>query len=320
MQDSLHGIHHITAISSDPQANIDFYTGLLGLRLIKLTVNYDDPGVYHLYFSDSNGSPGTVLTFFPFPDAMAGSVGNGQVSAIGYSISPASVDFWVDRFSRRGIKFDGPIKRFDDDVISFSDNDGLPLELVADNHVGGNPWTQSSIPPEHAISRFSSTALAVSDAGPTTELLTGILGFEKADTEGNRTRFFAGRGDSRQMIDIIADPRGKRGKPGPGTVHHIAWRCFDSDQESWRKEVARAGYNVTSIIDRNYFHSIYFRERGGVLFEIASDEPGFSVDQQEAELGTRLVLPPWLESKRESIERHLPPLKLAHPVSSSRSL
>lgn len=316
MRKSLHGIHHITAISSDPQANVDFYSRTLGLRMVKQTVNYDDPSVYHLYFGDAVGSPGSILTFFPFPDAQSGKVGNGQVGAIGYSISPESIEFWVDRFSRQGIKFSGPFARFGEEVITFGDSDGLPLELVADSNRAGKTWLDSPVPAAHAIKRFSSATLLVSNSGSTAELLTEILGFEKIAEEGNRLRFAAGSSDDRQQIDIVVDPQGRRGIPGPGTVHHIAWRCFDNDQEHWRKAVAKQGFNVTSIIDRNYFHSIYFRENSGVLFEIATDEPGFTVDQSELELGSRLSLPPWLESKRENIVRHLPPLSIGQkPVS-----
>lgn len=308
MRKSLHGVHHITAISSDPQANFDFYTRLLGLRMVKQTINYDDPSVYHLYFGDRVGSPGSILTFFPFPDAKAGKVGNGQVGAIGYSISPDSIEFWAERFSRLGVSFDGPFERFGHEVISFEDTDGLPLELVADSNRSGRDWPSSPIPPTHAIKRFSSTTLLLNSADATERLLTYVLGFEKIAAEGNRIRFAAGSGDDRQLIDIVADPQARRGVPGAGTVHHIAWRCLDVDQESWRKAVESDGHNVTPIIDRNYFHSIYFREPGGVLFEIATDEPGFVVDQTESELGSTLSLPPWLESKRDDIVRQLQPL------------
>ncbi len=308
MRNSLHGIHHITAISSDPQANFDFYTRILGLRMVKQTINYDDPSVYHLYFGDRVGSPGSILTFFPFPDAQAGKVGNGQVGAIGYSISADSIEFWVERFSRLGISFDGPFKRFDHEVISFKDSDGLPLELIADSNRSGVYWTESSLPSAHAIKRFSSTTLLLNNADPTSSLITDVLGFEMVATEGNRTRFAAGTGEDRQLVDIVANPEARRGVPGPGTVHHIAWRCLDADQADWRKAVEANGYNVTPIIDRNYFHSIYFREKGGILFEVATDEPGFAVDQTESELGSRLSLPPWLESRREDIIRQLPPL------------
>ncbi|MGB5107183.1 MAG: ring-cleaving dioxygenase [Candidatus Zixiibacteriota bacterium] len=310
MQQSLHGIHHITAISSDPQANIEFYTKILGLRMVKLTVNYDDPSVYHLYFGDGVGSPGSILTFFPFPDAQLGKVGNGQVSAIGYSIAPASVEFWAERFSRNGIRFNGPFTRFGEEVISFWDNDGLPLELLADANTCGQPWPGTQVPQQHALKRFSSAALSVAKSESTSRLLSEIMGFEIIGTEGNRKRYAAGEGSHRQFVDVVEDPGARRGIPGPGTVHHIAWRCLMPDHDDWRKKVAEGGYQVTDIIDRNYFHSIYYREHAGILFEIATDEPGFAVDQSESELGTKLVLPPWLERKREAIERRLPPVTL----------
>ncbi len=316
MRNNLHGIHHITAISSDPQANVDFYSRTLGLRMVKQTVNYDDPSVYHLYFGDAVGSPGSILTFFPFPDAQSGKVGNGQVGAISYSISPESIEFWVDRFSRQGIEFTGPFARFGEEVITFSDSDGLPSELVADSNRAGKTWPDSPVPAAHAIKRFSSATLLVSDSSSTARLLTDTLGFARVAEEGNRHRFALGNGEGLQLVDIVDDSQARRGIPGPGTVHHIAWRCFDKDQENWRKAVAKQGFNVTSIIDRNYFHSIYFRENSGILFEIATDEPGFTVDQSELELGSRLSLPPWLESKREDIVRKLPSLSIGKsPVS-----
>lgn len=310
MQSSLHGIHHITAISSDPQSNVDFYTKTLGMRLVKLTVNYDDPGTYHLYFGDSVGSPGSILTFFPFPDAQAGKVGNGQVSAIGYSIAESSVDFWVERFSRLGVKFDGPFRRFNEEVIAFSDTDGLPLELVADLNRSGQIWADSEIPAEHQLKRFSSAALSVATAASTIDLLVSTMGMVRLGNEGLRTRFAVGAGANRQHLDVIEDPMARRGVPGPGTVHHIAWRCYDSDQTAWQERIAGTGLHVTQIVDRNYFHSIYYREYSGILFEIATDEPGFATDQGLPELGTKLVLPPWLEVKREDIERRLPPIKM----------
>ena len=316
MRKSLHGIHHITAISSDPQANFDFYTKLLGLRMVKQTVNYDDPTLYHLYFGDASGSPGSILTFFPFPDTRPGRVGTGQVASIGYSIPAASVDFWVERLSRGSIHFNGPVRRFDQDVISFADSDGLPLELVADSNHSGTTWTDSSVPAEHAIKRFSSATLLVSKSNSIADLLTNVMGFREVGVEANRTRFVAGDGDDRQFVDVVLALQSERGFPGPGTVHHIAWRCLDIDHKKWREIVADSGFSVTPIIDRNYFHSIYFREHGGILFEIASDEPGFLVDQSEYELGSALSLPPWLESKRETIERRLPPLSTARSILS----
>ncbi len=216
MRTGLHGIHHITAISSSSQANLDFYSRLLGLRMVKQTVNFDDPGVYHLYFGDAVGSPGSVLTFFPFPDAQPGKIGNGQVGAIGYSIATQSIDYWIKRFSRLGIKFTGPFDRFGVEVISFSDTDGLPLELVADSNRAGRVWSDSPIPAAHAIKRFSSTTLLVSSGDSTAELLTNVLGFEKTTEYENRSRFATGNGDDRQLVDIVADPQARQRRTRTG--------------------------------------------------------------------------------------------------------
>ncbi len=310
MADRLHGIHHITAISSDAQGGIDFYTRVLGLRLVKITVNYDDPATYHLYFGDALGTPGSILTFFPFAGAGAGKVGTGQVSAIAFSIRRASVPFWAERLSRAGIAFDGPFERFGYETLSFRDYDGLPLELVADDSAIGAVWRTGSVAAEHAITRFHGVTLRLSEFEATARLLQDKLGFAAGPSNEDRRRFAVGEGNKAQFVDLLVQPGSSRGLPGAGTVHHIAWRCLDRDQAAWRSLIAADGYNVTPIIDRNYFHSIYFREPGGVLFEVATDEPGFTVDQSEAELGTRLALPSWLEPRRESIEMRLSPVKL----------
>ncbi len=310
MTDRLHGIHHITAISSDAQGGIDFYTRVLGLRLVKITVNYDDPATYHLYFGDALGTPGSILTFFPFAGTGAGKIGTGQVSAIAFSIRRTSVPFWAERLSRAGIPFDGPVERFGFATLSFHDHDGLPLELVADDFAIGAVWRTGNVDVDHAITRFHGVTLMLSDYEATANLLANKLGFVAVAAHENRHRFAVGEGNKAQFVDLVVQPGASRGIPGAGTVHHIAWRCLDRDQAAWRSLIAAEGYNVTPIIDRNYFHSIYFREPGGVLFEVATDEPGFTVDQSEAELGTRLALPPWLEPRRESIKMRLSPVKL----------
>jgi len=312
------GIHHVTAIAGDPQQNIDFYTGLLGLRLVKLTVNYDDPGTYHLYFGDKNGSPGTILTFFPWPDAPRGQKGTGQAVTISFSIPETSIEYWMERLKDNRVQFKGPEHRFDEKVLSFSDLDGLDLELVAAERVSsGNAWEKGPIPAEYAIRGFHHVTLSEQTGEKTVQLLTGTMGFHQSRKENNRTRFETRDGGPGAIVDVLEQPDLPRGLISVGTVHHVAWRTpSDEEQKDWRSVLAAMGMNVTPIIDRKYFHSIYFREPGGVLFEIATEPPGFTVDQPLEELGTRLILPPWLESDRREIEASLSPLNLPKPVSA----
>ncbi len=302
---SIEGLHHITALASDPQRNVDFYTGFLGLRLVKQTVNFDAPDVYHLYYGDEIGRPGTILTFFPFPDAARGKKGAGETSAVAFSIPRGSGDFWIERLSRKGISFLGPEARFEQKLISFEDPDGMRVELLENGPAGHPP---------HAIRRFHGVTLTHRSAGPTAAFLTAALGFASAGTEGSRRRFTAGSGDAEACIDIIEDPAAPVARQSAGSVHHIAWRVKDdAAQLEWRQALVKSGAAPTQVIDRQYFHSIYFREPGGVLFEIATDPPGFSVDEAVDSLGSRLRLPPWLEPQRSVIERHLPPLQVPAP-------
>ena len=306
------GIHHVTAIAGDPQRNVDFYIGLLGLRLVKLTVNYDDPGTYHLYFGDETGSPGTILTFFPWPNAPKGQKGTGQAVATSFSILEASIEYWTNRLRAEKVSFKGPEERFDEKVISFSDPDGLNLELVSSGKgSGGRPWERGTVSAEHAIRGFYHVTLSEQTYENTAKLLTGTMGFHVSVKEGNRTRFVTRHGGQGAIIDLLDQPDQPRGLISVGTVHHVAWRTpSDEDQKGWRQTLVEAGLNVTPIIDRKYFHSIYYREPGGVLFEIATEPPGFTVDQPLAELGSRLMLPPWLESRRTEVEASLPKISL----------
>ncbi len=310
------GIHHVTAIASDPQVNVNFYVGMLGLRLIKRTVNFDDPGTYHLYYGDDAGHPGTVMTFFPWPGAPRGQVGTGQVSVTSFSILQGSLGFWQDRFKRYSISFDGPKVRFEEQVLSLSDPDGLPLELVApaaeDDRQG---WTAGSVPGKHAIRGFFGVTLAErgpeEGCGDTTALLTEGLGFRLVREAGNRLRYAMGDGHPGALVDVLCLSGAPRGRIAAGTVHHVAWRTPDDEQQlDWRARLSRHGMDVTPMRDRQYFHSIYFREPGGVLFEIATDPPGFTLDEPPDRLGTGLRLPPWLEPRRDQLERALPPLRL----------
>jgi len=310
------GIHHVTAIAGDPQQNVDFYSGLLGLRLVKLTVNYDDPGTYHLYFGDETGSPGTILTFFPWPNAPRGQKGTGQAVATSFSIPEASIEYWTNRLRAQRVSFKGPDERFEEKVISFSDPDGLSLELVSSGKgSGGRPWERGPVPAEHTIKGFYHVTLSVQTYEDTAKLLTGTMGFRLSVKEGNRTRFETHQGGPGEIIDLLEQPGKPRGLISVGTVHHVAWRTpSDEDQKGWRQALGEAGLNVTPIIDRKYFHSIYYREPGGALFEIATEPPGFTVDQPLAELGSRLMLPPWLDLRRTEVEAGLPKISVPKPV------
>jgi catechol 2,3-dioxygenase-like lactoylglutathione lyase family enzyme len=321
------GIHHLTAICGDPQRNVDFYVGLLGLRLVKKTVNFDEPTTYHLYYGDGLGSPGTLLTFFAWvlpPMVTAqGRQGTGQVTAVAFRIPVASIDFWIDRLAARAVDFDGPQERFGEPVISLRDPDGLPLELVA-REAGAlrAPWARGPVPVEHAIRGFAGATLSLNGYERTARVLTATMGFLGVGAEGARFRFQVGRGEVGEggedaaMIDLYCRPEGERGKMGIGALHHIAWRTPSAEQQlEWRRRLVEAGLDVTPVLDRHYFQSIYSREPGGVLFEIATDRPGFTLDETPDELGTRLMLPPWLEPRRSALEARLPELRL--PASRS---
>jgi len=303
------GVHHVTAIAGDPQRNLDFYAGLLGLRLVKLTVNFDDPGTYHLYYGDGMGSPGSLLTFFPWPGAPGGRAGVGQVTTIAFSIPESARTFWSGRLRAGGVAFQEG-DRFGARVLSFTDPDGLRLEMAAAAD-SRTPWTGGPAHAEFAIRGIYGVNLAEEGYEQTAELLTATMGFRKTNTDGNRTRFETGAGGAGAVVDIECAPDLAPGRTAVGTVHHVAWRTpDDAGQRSWRDTLAHAGRNVTPIIDREYFHSIYFREPGGVLFEIATDPPGFTVDETADELGTHLMLPPWMEPHRSELVKTLPPLRL----------
>lgn len=307
------GMHHITAICDDPQQNIDFFMGLLGLRLVKQTVNFDMPDTYHLYYGDEQGSPGTILTFFSWPDAPKGHMGAGQINTIAFSVPPSSLDYWAERFDHRQLAVYGPMGRFDDKLLGFTSPDGLAIELIA--HADAerfDGWNDGPIPAEHAIRGFHSVTMLEADVAATTEMLTGVMGFKQVEQHGRRARFTTGHDDQRAtFLDVMELPTKQHGRVAVGSVHHIAWRTpGDMYQLAWREKLLDSGVNVTPVRDRQYFHSIYFNEPGGVLFEIATDPPGFTFDESLAELGTHLKLPPWLESDRSLLEQSLPALHL----------
>ena len=312
MPATIQGIHHVTALAGDPQVNLDFYTGILGLRLVKKTVNFDAPDVYHLYYGDEFGQPGTILTFFPFPDAARGKRGTGEISAVAFLVPLLSLDFWAGHLSQNGVRFEGPFSRFGDQFVSCEDPEGMKIELVfaRREESGGRPWGGSPVPRESAIRRIGGVTLFLRDDGPTVEMLTGTLGFRAAGMEEDRKRFTVGEGAGESAIDILTSPGGSRASQSAGSVHHIAWRTpGGEEQRNWRRTLQETGLFVTDVLDRSYFQSIYFREPGEVLFEIATDPPGFTLDETPAELGTHLKLPPWLEPGRARIERVLPPVR-----------
>jgi glyoxalase family protein len=304
------GLHHVTAIASDPQRNLDFYTEVLGLRFVKRTVNFDDPGTYHFYFGDDAGSPGTILTFFPWPHASRGHAGAGEVTKTAFSVPAASLEYWRERLKDQGLLVEETGKRFAEQVLTFADPDGMKIEIVAHADAGpGNAPRFASVPAEHAIRGFFGVTLLEQRADATAAILN-MMGFQKIGEEGNRLRFAAEGHAPGNHIDLLIDPEAKFGRSGAGSVHHIAFRAKDdAAQKDWRVEIAKH-LDVTPVLDRTYFHSIYFREPGGVLFELATDPPGFALDEPIESLGEELRIPYWLESKRDVIEKRLAPITL----------
>lgn len=305
------GLHHVTAIASDPQQNLDFYFHVLGLRLIKQTVNFDAPDVYHLYYGDETGTPGTILTFFPWPNAPRGRRGTGQATSVGFSIPPASAGWWAERLHGLGVGHE-VVDRGGEDVVVLHDPDDLRVELVASTETDERiPWEDGPISTEHAIRGLHGITLTEARDELTVATLAETLGFRLVGEDGGRARFDVGAGGPGARLDLVVDPSAGRGHVAAGTVHHVAWRApDDAAQLAWRSEIADAGLQVTQVLERQYFHSIYFREPGGVLFEIATDAPGFTTDETVAELGHRLQVPPWLAHSREEIARGLQELKL----------
>ena len=319
---ALAGFHHLTAIVGDPQQNVDFYTRILGQRLVKQTVNFDDPGTYHLYYGNAEGAPGTIMTFFPWPDAPQGRRGTGQIVDVAFSIPASALDYWVARLQEHGVTFTGPTARFNEQVLSFSDPHGLSLELVA--HQEAQPqsaWQEGPVPAEYAIRGFASITLAENRQEYTGQMLTDVLGFRLLQQEGNRFRYEVGNGGPGARVDVLSQPGQPRGRIAVGTVHHVAWRTPDDEQQlKWRQHLLSLGSEVTPVRDRQYFHSIYFNEPGGVLFEIATDPPGFAIDEPREQLGTHLKLPPWLESARTQIEEVLLPIQVPEENAGQSAL
>ncbi len=311
MPEPIVGLHHVTAIASNPQRNLDFYTELLGLRFVKRTINFDDPGTYHFYFGDDAGSPGTILTFFPWPRATQGQTGIGETTATAFSVSPSSLDFWEQRLEQAGVPAERLDPRFGDGVLGFADPDGMRLELIGSSlHAPALMPRTSDVPPEHSIRGFFGVTLCEAGFEMTAAVLKR-MGLVSAGAEGNRFRFSAPGDAFGNHVDIRVQPQLVYGRMGAGSVHHIAFRApDDAAQRAWREEIKAFPLDVTPVLDRTYFHSIYFREPGGVLFEIATDPPGFALDESSETLGEALKLPAWLEPKRTVIEKALPEITL----------
>mgnify|MGYP003305156263 CR=1 FL=1 len=302
------GIHHITAIVGHPQENVDFYAGILGLRLIKKTVNFDDPGTYHLYFGDDGGKPGTIITFFPWAGAAQGKIGGGQVGVITYAIPVGSLSYWENRLSKFAIHFE-KTSRFGETYLQFEDYHGLQLELVERTDGQLNNWTFGEVTPDVAIKGFGGAILYSTDPNSTIETLQETMGLEKIAEEDDLIRLKA-YGEIGNIIDVKQSELAQ-GIMGVGTVHHIAWRAKDeADHVDWQDYVYNKGYGVTEIKDRNYFNAIYFREYGDILFEIATDTPGFAHDESYETMGQSLKLPTQYESAREKLTPNLIPIEV----------
>ncbi|RJX37325.1 ring-cleaving dioxygenase [Paenibacillus pinisoli] len=302
------GIHHITAFVRHPQQTTDFYAGILGLRLVKKTINFDAPEVYHLYFGDRMGSPGTIITFFPWPDSRKGSIGGGQVGITTYVAPAGAYDFWKERLIQFGVEIQ-EAERFGEQYLQFADPDGLRIEIVAREAGPESDWTFGGVPADKAIKGFGGAVLFSTAPESTGRLLEEVMGLAKAGEDAGFVRYRA-FGDLGNVIDVNAAPMA-HGHGGHGTVHHIAMRAADDAEHAvWRQHVASHGYQPTPIVDRQYFNALYFREEGGILFEIATDPPGFARDEEPEHLGEKLMLPEWYEKHRGEIEKLLLPFEV----------
>jgi glyoxalase family protein len=314
----VNGLHHITAIAGPAQENLDFYAGVLGMRLVKRSVNQDDPGTYHLFYADAEGHPGSDLTFFPWSELAPSRPGFGLAMEVGLEVPEGSLGYWRDRLQHYGVAPAGPDTRFGEAVLSFDDPHGLHVALVERKTARPfTPWDRSPVPADRQIRGLHGAQVWERSAAGTATFLTNVLGFQALASERGWTRY--GFKDSAGVIDLRDAPEARRGAWGVGSVHHLAWRVDDDEhQAEVRARIEAIGAQPTPVIDRFWFKSVYFREPGGVLFELATDGPGFAVDEQAAHLGETLVLPPWLESQRPAIEHALPPLTLGTPAQTRR--
>ena len=306
------GLHHVTAVARDPQRNIDFYRNVLGQRFVKRTVNFDSPDTYHFYFGDEAGSPGSILTFFAWPNMRRGIRGNGETNALAYNVPAGSLGFWQEHLKQNGITPKPIEKRFGEDVLAFDDPDSMRVELV--ETASAAPvrfWEAGPIPQAYALQGFHSVTLWLDEVEPTADLLTKNMGYRAAGNESDRYRFVGDSNVSGPIVDIVHRPGKTPAGFGAGSIHHIAFRVpTDEKQLEYQNAIRQAGFRVTEVMDRSYFHSIYFRELGGVLFEIATDTPGFAIDEPAESLGESLKLPEWFEPNRVAIEQSLPPVTL----------
>ncbi len=311
MKQLVKGLHHITALASDPQKNCDFYAGVLGLRMVKKTVNYDAPEVYHLYYGNERGEPGTILTFFPYPGMPKGRKGKGQLTVTSFSAPANALDYWMKRLAKFRVKHEAPEKRFEDELVLYlEDTDGLGLELVFNKRDARPGFSYGNIPLEFALKGFYGMALSEEGYEKTAGLLTTQMDHKLILEKGNRFRYSAS-GKPGDFVDVLCSPEMLPGREGAGTVHHVAFAtATEVSQIEAREKLVKMGLNVTPIIDRQYFHSIYFREPGGVLFEIATLPPGFTIDEPLEHLGETLKLPAWEEPNRKALEAGLLPVRL----------
>ncbi len=311
MENKILGLHHITAIAGDAQRNYDFYTKVLGLRMVKKTVNFDDPQTYHFYFGDGMGTPGSILTFFPWPRVRQGKNGAGMATGIGYSVPEGSLEFWRERFEKFNVPHGKISKKFGEDFLAFQDPDGLKLELIIPKHKDERkPWETLDVKENVAIRGFHNVTLTLTNHKFTAEILTDVFGYELIGTENSLYRFRTSAVENAAVVDIIEDPKAEIGQNAGGTNHHVAFRVKDEETlMAFREKVMQKGLQITEKIDRDYFFSLYFREPGGVLFEIATDNPGFATDETVEELGSSLQLPDRYKDARAQIEKALPQLK-----------
>jgi len=310
MKNTINGIHHITAIAGDAKRNFDFYTRVLGLRMVKKTVNFDDPETYHFYYGDEYGTPGTILTFFPWANIMPGRRGARQATEIGYSVPAGSLEFWQQRLEAHNVIYNKVAEKFGEKYLTFLDPDGLKLELIEakanDNRKG---WETDEIKTEHALKGFYNITITTNKMQPTADILTKVFGYRLLEQNVNRYRFITDAVETANIVDLVEVAGEAAGHVAGGSVHHVAFRVENEEVlMQFRDKIVATGLHITEKIDRNYFYSLYFREPGGVLFEIATDNPGFDVDEPVAELGSHLKLPAQYESRRDELEAVLPKL------------